>query len=146
MTERLDLLGAVVAHVVLVSSIVTFAARMAFRTGPGHWVGAPLLLMALPLAYLWWRAPDVGRPVLYHVQVGLMLGWILLIFMLDYVLHIDWRQTQWAVVTVVVLYFGGIGGMIGVASLAGRGWTISAVVLFLVAAALAFIQRAVTGL
>jgi len=35
--------------------------------------------------------------------------------------------------------------MLGVAANAGRGWTILAVILFLVMAALAFIQRAVTG-
>jgi hypothetical protein len=36
--------------------------------------------------------------------------------------------------------------MIGVASLAGRGWTISAIILFIVAAILAFVQRAITGI
>ena len=46
----------------------------------------------------------------------------------------------------MVLYFAGAGGMLGVAAQAGRLWTISAVVLFLVAAVLAFVQRAVTGM
>ena len=42
--------------------------------------------------------------------------------------------------------FAATGGMIGVASLAGAGWAIAAVILFLIMAVLAFVQRAVTGL
>ena len=55
------------------------------------------------------------------------------------------RQTSWMVITFVVLYFAGMGGMIGIASQAGRGWTISAVILFIIAEVLAFVQRGVTG-
>lgn len=146
MNVSLDLLGAIVAHVILVSSIVTFAARMLFHVPPGHWVGAPLLMTAIPLAYLLTRAPGDNRPVLYFVQVGLMLGWIVLIFLLDYVLHVQWRDVHWAVVTVVVLYFGGTGGMIGLAAYGGGGWTVSAAILFLVGAVVAFGQRATTEL
>lgn len=146
MNSNLDLLGALVAHVIFISSIVTFSTRMMFDLPAGHWIGVPLLLMAFPLGYLLIRAPGADRPFLYYLQVGLMLGWIVLLFFLDYLYGVDWRNTQWAVVSVVVLYFAGMGGMIGVASLAGRGWTISAVILFLIAGGLAFIQRAVTGL
>jgi hypothetical protein len=67
-------------------------------------------------------------------------------FLLDYVFKIQFRQTQWMVISYVVLYFAGAGGMLGVAASAGRGWMISAVILFLVAGVLAFVQRAVTGL
>lgn len=146
MNSNLDLFGALVAHVIFISSIVTFSTRMMFDLPAGHWIGVPLLLMAFPLGYLLIRAPGADRPFLYYLQVGLMLGWIVLLFFLDYLYGVDWRNTQWAVVSVVVLYFAGMGGMIGVASLAGRGWTISAVILFLIAGGLAFIQRAVTGL
>jgi hypothetical protein len=90
MKEKLDLLGAIVAHVVLISSIITFSSRMLFNLKPGHWVGITILL--------------------------------------------------------VMLYFAGAGGMIGIAALAGRGWMISAVILFFIAAILAFVQLAVTGI
>lgn len=75
-----------------------------------------------------------------------MLAWIVLLCLLDYVYQVDWRATQGTIVPVVVLYFAGTGGMIGVASHAGKGWTISAVILFFVAGVLAFVKRAVTGL
>ena len=74
-----------------------------------------------------------------------MLAWIISLFFIDYVYKFDFRETQWMVITYVMFYFAGMGGMIGVASLAGRGWTIISVILFFVAAILAFIQRAVTG-
>jgi hypothetical protein len=146
MKEKLNLLGAITAHVIFVSSIITFAGRMVFGLGPGHWIGIPILLMAFPLGYLLIKAPQVNRPVLYTIQVGLMLLWILVLFLVDYVLRIDFRGTQWMVISYVTLYFAGMGGMIGVAALAGRGWMISSIVLFLVAGVLAFVQRAVTGL
>lgn len=85
-TETLDLVGAVTAMVIHVSSIVTFSVRLAVGVGAGHWVGVPILLAGLPLGHL-----------------------------------------------------------LGVSFLAGRAWGATAVVLFLVAGTLAFVQRAVTG-
>jgi hypothetical protein len=146
MLERTNLIGAIVAHVIFVSSIITFVSRLAFRIGPGHWIGTPLLLMVFPLGYLLLRAPELDRPPLYYIQVGLMLTFIVALFLIDYLLKIDFRQTQWAVISFVVFYFAAAGGMIGVAAEGGRSWTISAIILFLIAAVLAFIQRAVTGI
>ena len=146
MTERsLNLTGAIVAHVIYLSSILTFSARMLAGTRPGHWIGLPILLMAFPLAYLLYSAPSVGRPPLYYLQVGLMLLWIITLFLVDYIFRYDFRSTNWMVISYVVFYFAGIGGMLGVTALAGRRWMLSGVVLFLVAGVLAFVQRAVTG-
>ena len=146
MQEKLNLLGAVTAHVIFISSIITFSSRMIFKIGPGHWIGIPILLMAFPLAYLLIKAPAYDRSFLYYIQLGLMLFWLILLFFVDYVYKYDFRQTQWMVISYVVLAFAGMGGMIGIASLAGRAWTISSVVLFLFVAILAFVQRAVTGI
>jgi hypothetical protein len=146
MLDRLNLLGAIVGHIIFISSIVTFSSRMIFKLRPGHWIGIPILLMVFPLGYLLLKAPDLKRPPLYYIQIGLMLLWLLLLFMVDYVFKVDFRQTQWMVISYVVLYFAGMGGMIGVAARAGRGWTISAIILFLIAGILAFVQRAITGI
>jgi hypothetical protein len=83
---------------------------------------------------------------LYYLQIGLMLAWLVVELLLDYVLKINFRAVRWMVIGYVTLFFAGSGGMLGVASLAGRGWIIPAGILFLVMAALAFIQRAVTGM
>jgi hypothetical protein len=51
------------------------------------------------------------------------------------------------VISYVTLFFAATGGLLGVvAYAANRAWIVSAVILFLVMAALAFIQRAVTGM
>lgn len=144
--EQLNLLGAITAHVVFVSSIVTFTARMAFGVGPGHWIGIPVLLMAFPLAYLLGTARRMHRPRLYSVQIGTMLLWLIVLLMVDYLFKYDFRGNRWMVIGYVTLYFAGMGGMIGVSSLAGKRWTVSAVLLFFIAGILAFVQRAVTGL
>jgi predicted permease len=118
---------------------------MIFGVKPGHWVGIPILLMAFPLGYLLLKAPEFNRPTIYYIQVSTMLVWLIVLFLVDYVLKYDFRQTQWMVISYVVLAYAGLGGMIGIAALAGRGWTISAIILFLIAAILGFVQRAVTG-
>ncbi len=142
----MDFLGAVAAQIVFISAIITFTSRMIFKLPPGHWIGTPILLMAFPLGYLLLKAPEFNRPFLYYVQIGLMLVWLIVLFVVDYVLKYDFRQTQWMVISFVVLAYGGMGGMIGIAALAGRGWTISAIILFLIAAVLGFVQRWVTGI
>ena len=145
MNNRIAIFGAIVAHIIFISSIATFLSRLFLGIQPGHWIGIPLLLMAFPLAYLLIKAPSQKQTFIYYVQTGTMLFWIIILFLIDYVFKVDFRQTQWMVIAFVVLYFAGLGGMIGVASKAGRGWTISAVILFFVAGILAFVQRVVTG-
>ena len=145
MLDRLNLFGSVTAHIIFISSIITFLARMLVGTRPGHWIGIPILLMVFPLTYLLVQAPQFDRPTIYYIQIGLMITWLVVLFIVDYVLHLDFRQTRWRVIGYVMLYFAGLGGMIGIASLAGKAWTISAVILFIIAAILAFVQRAVTG-
>jgi len=140
-----NLLGALAAHVIYLSSILVFVSRLLGRPGQGSWLGVPTLLMAPVVGYLLWTAPRFERPPLYYVQAGLMLLWIVALFLLDYVLKVEFRQTRWMVVGFVTLYFAGLGGMIGVAALAGRAWMLSAIALFFVTAVLAFVQRAVTG-
>ena len=145
MKEKLDLIGAIVAHIIFISSIITFSSRMIFKIPPGHWVGTPLLLMFLPLIYLLIMAPRYNRPPLYYIQIATTLIFLLILFLVDYIFKYDFRQTQWMVISFVMLYFAGVGGMIGISSLAGRGWSISAIILFLITAVLAFVQRTVTG-
>jgi hypothetical protein len=118
--EKLDLLGAVVAHAIFISSIITFSSRMLFKLQPGNWVGTPILLMAVPLGYLLINAPKFNRSFLYYIQVVTMLVWLIVLFLVDYFFKYDFRQTQWMVISYEVLYFAGTGGMIGITTHAGR--------------------------
>jgi hypothetical protein len=71
-----------------------------------------------------------------------MLLWLAVLFVVDYVLRYDFRQTQWTVINFVVLYFARMGGMIGIASHAGWGWTISVVILFSIPGCWRFCRKA----
>jgi hypothetical protein len=88
----------------------------------------------------------VGRPPLYYIQIGCILAWLVVELLLDYVLKYDFHQVRWMVISYVTLCFAGSGGLLGLAALAGRGWTILAVILFLMMAVLAFVQRWATGM
>ncbi len=142
---KANLLGAVTAILFFISASLVFVFRLLNKTQWGHWLGYFEFLLAIPLVYLLVRAPQLQRPWLYYVQIGCMLLWLAVEALLDYLLKIDFRSTRWIVISYVVLFFAGAGGMLGIASLAGRGWSIAAIVLFLIMAALTFIQRAVTG-
>lgn len=146
MLEKTNLLGAIVAVVLYVSAILVFIFRLLGKPQYGHWIGYIEFLLLIPLGYLLITAPELERPTLYYIQISLMIAWLILELLLDYILKIDFRQVRWMVISYVVLFFAGAGGMIGVATNAGRGWSILAVILFLVMAVLAFVQRAVTGM
>jgi hypothetical protein len=98
------------------------------------------------MIFLLVKAPQLERPALHYIQVGCMLAWLVVEALLDYIFKIDFRNVRWIVISYVVLFFAGTGGMLGVASNAGRGWSTSAIILFLIMAVLTFVQRAITGM
>lgn len=144
--QKTNQLGGIVAIAIFLLAILIFIVRLLSQPRIGLWIGGMLELTALPLLYLLWMAPQVQRPALYYIQISLMLAFLLVELLLDYVLKIDFRQTRPIVIGYVVLFFAGTGGMIGVAANAGREWSIAAGILFLVMAVLTFVQRAVTGM
>lgn len=146
MMERENLVGAAVAHWIYGASTLVFVLRLLRMPEVEHWMGVGVLLAAFPLGYLLFKGPSLGRSALYYLQIGLMLAWLVVEFLLDYWPGMEFRETRWIVIPYVTLFFAGAGGMIGVAKLAGRGWTISAVILFLIMGVLTFVQRAVTGM
>ena len=146
MLEKTNLLGAIVAVAFFVSAILVFILRLLSKPQYGHWIGYFEFLLAIPLVFLLLKAPQLERPALYYIQIGCMLAWLVVEALLDYILKIDFRNIRWMVISYVVLFFAGTGGMLGVASNAGREWSISAIILFLIMAVLTFVQRAVTGM
>ena len=132
MIGRLNLVGAVVADWIYAVSIIVFVLRLLQMPRSGRWIGLGMFLAAFPLGYLLITSPSLGRSTLYCFQIGLMLAWLVAEFLLNRWPGMEFRQTRWIVIPYTMLFFAGAGGMIGVAALAGHGWTISAVVMFLV--------------
>ena len=144
--EKTNLVGALTAVVFMASAILVFISRLVKRPQVGHWLGWLEILLLLPLLYLLIKAPQEGRPWLFYVQIICAMLWLVVELVLDYILKLDFRHTQWMVITYVVLFFAAAGGLLGIASNAGTGWKIVAIILFLVMAVLTFVQRAVTGM
>ncbi len=146
MLERTNFIGAITAIAFFVSAILVFAFRLLGKPQYEQWLGYFEFLLAIPLTYLLIQAPQLGRPALYYIQIACMLAWLILEALLDHILKVDFRNTRWMVISYVVLFFAGSGGLLGVASNAGRGWSIPAIILFFIMAILTFVQRAITGM
>jgi len=146
LNKNIDLLGAIVAVAFYISAIMVFAFRLGGKPQVGYWLGIFEFCLAIPMLYLLIKAPEHNRPTIYYIQIGLMLLWLVVELLLDYILKIDFRQIKWMVISYVTLFFAGTGGMLGIAFPAGRGWSAVSILLFLVMAILAFVQRIVTGL
>lgn len=143
--DSLSLLGAITAIWIYSFSILVFFARLAARPRLEKLAGILLFISAAPLVYLLTTAGQYNRPPLYFIQIILMLIWILLAILLDYIYKVDFRKNFRWVIVYVTLFFAGTGGMLGVAALAGRDWMTASLILYLVMAALTFYQRAKTG-
>lgn len=141
-----NLLGAIVANLNNVLLISIFVARLINKPRIEFGLGIIIFLSMIPLSYLFITACGLNRPLLYFIQIGLMMTYLVVELALDYVFKVEFRQIRWMVIPYVMLFFSGTGGMIGVAAHAGRGWTLATIISFLIMGALAFIQRSITGL
>ena len=144
--DQCNRLGGILAIALYLLTIGVFTARLAKRPGLEHWLGLAMIILIIPLVYLLVSAFYLDRPRIYFLWIGLMILFLLVELLLDYILELPFRTVRWQAIAYVMLFFGATGGMLGVAGLAGRAWSVSAVALFLVMAALAFIQRSITGM
>ena len=144
--EKLNLIGALTAAAFFISAILVFVFRLLGKPQYGHWIGYFEFALAIPLIYLLIKAPQNNRPMIYYIQIGAILLWLVIELLLDYILKIDFRSIRWMVITYVILFFAGSGGLLGIATNAGGGWKIASIILFLVMAVLTFVQRKVTGM
>ncbi|MFC1935517.1 hypothetical protein ACFLX9_01965 [Chloroflexota bacterium] len=145
-TRTADLTGSVTAIAYMLLIIALLTARLAERPELGQWIGLVSILAMIPLAYLFYAGLKVDRPFIYLVWIGLMLLFLLFELIVDYILKLDFRSNLRTAIPYVMFFFAATGGLLGVAAQAGKQWMYMAVALYLVMAAMAFIQRAKTGL
>ena len=144
-TNRMNLCGAILGNVINITIISIFLARLLGEPEIGHWIGIIIQVSIIPLFYLLYSAKSLNRTRIYYIWIGLMIAFIIVEFLLDWYPKIEFRNRLIIVVPYVMLFFGATGGMIGVASLAGKRWTAITVLSFLVMFVLAFVQRQITG-
>jgi hypothetical protein len=140
-----NLVGAIIANVNNILLIFLFVARIKNKALVEHWLGLIIILSIFPLVYLFVNAFTNDRQPIYFIQIGLMISFLIVELILDNILKADFRNTQSIVIPYVILFFAGVGGMIGVASHAGKFWTIATVVSFLAMTASAIVMHIITG-
>ncbi len=144
--EWANYLGAFLALMILIAGNLVFIFRLMGLSKTEYWTGVAFLLMAFPILYLLYSAKELNRPVIYYLQLCLMLTFLIVEFILDYWFKIEFRSIKWIVVAYVTLFFASTGGMIGIASLAGRTFSIISIFLFFMMTFLAVFQRIKTGM
>lgn len=139
-------LGAILAVAINILIIAVLMARLAGRPKLEYWLGAVLLVSVVPLGYLFITTLGRGEPVIYLIWLGLILAYLVIELLLDYVLQYDFRSVRWMAIAYMMVLFGATGGMIGVAARAGRGWMIAAAASFVVMSITTFYQHFKTGM
>jgi len=141
-----NLIGAITANVYMLLIIIVFVTRILGWLEIERWFGFTSSLIIVPLVYLFVVGRGTGRRKIYFAWLVLMALFALFELVVDQILTIDLRTAQWTVIPYVMFFFAATGGMIGVASQAGKAWAITTVINFLIMAILAFVQRGITGL
>lgn len=144
--NNLNIIGACLSILILIICILVFIFRLRGNQKVEYWLGLILILMIIPLTFLLITAKQFQRPPIYYIQIGLMIAFLIIELFLDYIYKLEFRKITWITVIYIVIFFSGTGGMIGVATLAGRIWMIAAVVLFFSMTILSLVQRKITGM
>ncbi len=144
--HKTNRVGGVVSLIALALCILIFLFRLSGFPEIERILGVLFLLCGVPFLYLLFLARTHQRPTIFYIQISAILLFILMELFLDYIFKIDFRNVKWMTILYVIFFFAGTGGLIGIASLAGKRWGTVAIVLFLIMTFLAFWQRAKTGM
>ena len=139
--HSIDLLGSIIANVNNILLIGIFLARIYKYSKIENWLGIIFILSIFPLTLMLLESFAFSREGLYYVQLILMMSFIVLELILDYLLKIDFRQNRSVLIPYVTLFYASFGGMIGIASHSGKQWTIITVITFLLMAAASLIMH-----
>ena len=126
-----NLLGAIIANINNILLTFLFATRIYKYPKIEHWLGIIFMLSIIPLILMLIKAFETNRDILYFIQLFLMISFIVVEFLLDYLLKIDFRQNRNIVIPYVTIFYASFGGMIGIASHCGKQWTVITVITFL---------------
>lgn len=139
--EQSNKIGAGTAITFFSSAILVFTAKLEGWFQIYYWSAIAEFSLIIPLVFLVITASRQSRPILYYIQIELMLAWLVLELILNYILNIDIKQHGWAAVGYVLLFFAGSAGMISICFRAGKKWGIASVILFIAMCVLVFLQR-----
>ena len=140
------MIGAIIANIYMLLIIAMFITRMFDHAEVAKQIGFVSFFVIIPLIFLLVSGFQTNRRLVYFIWLGLMILFVTFELIIDHILELNFRNSQWASILYVMFFFGATGGMIGIASIAGRRWIITTSFVFLVMFVLAFVQRSITGL
>ena len=143
--ENINLIGALIANLNNILLLFIFVSRIYKYQKVEYWIGIVFILSIIPLLLMFVKAFEMDRHLLYFIQLSLMIGFIILEFALDYLLGVDFRNNQNIVIPYITLFYASFGGMIGIASQAGKSWAIVTVITFLTMTFLSLFMHFKTG-
>lgn len=140
--ESINLLGALIANINNILLTMLFLARINKYPKLEYWLGIIFMLSIIPLFFMLVNAFSANiSNVLYFIQLILMIGFIVLEFLLDYLLKMDFRQNKKFEIIYLTIFYASLGGMIGIASHAGKKWIVITVITFLIMTATSLIMH-----
>ncbi|MCF8261875.1 MAG: hypothetical protein K9J12_13935 [Melioribacteraceae bacterium] len=139
--NHFDFLGAIVAIINNLLLIGIFIARIYKKERIEYWLGLIFILTIIPLLIMFINALAANRPFLYFLQLGLIIVFVILELLLDYILKIDFRHDFKIVIPYLILFYASFGGMIGIATYAGKLWSVLAIIGFLVMTAISLLMH-----
>jgi len=143
---KVNIIGAGISVITLSLCCFIFAFRLLGYPKVEYWLGIILILTIIPMVFLLMTAKQFQRPPLFYIQIAWMITFLVVELFFDYIFKLEFRNVTWITIIYLALFYGGTGGMIGIAMHAGRSWMITAVILFLVMTTLSLVQRAITGM
>ena len=100
----IDILGAGTTLIILAICILVFIFRLLGQEKIEYWLGILLLLTAFPLFYLLITANQYQRAPIYYIQIGTMIGYLIIELLLDYVYKIEFRKVKWMAIIYVMIF------------------------------------------
>jgi len=91
---KLNQLGAYTSVFILSIINLIFIFRLQNQEVTEYWLGIVFMVSAVPLLYLIYTGVQLNRPTLYFIQLGIMIGFIILELLLDYIFKFDFRHTN----------------------------------------------------
>lgn len=143
--EHIDLLGSILANINNILLTGIFIARLYKQPKIEYWLGVIFIVSIIPLLLMLLRSFEIERSFLYHVQLILIILFILIEFFLDYILKIEFRHNILHLIPYLTLFYASFGGMIGVAGHSGKIWLAITVSTFLIMTTVSLIVHFRTG-
>lgn len=120
MLKNYNLYGVVLTLLIYCLTILVFVFRKLDYTKLEHYTGIVEVMLLIPWIIYFIKGIPLGRPMIFYVQVGLIIVWLLLEILVDYVMKINFRQSKKLLILYITLFYAGTGGLLGVVSYSGR--------------------------